>query len=601
MTAAPPQKNKEKQKNSRKILEANSIALMRRLVSEYLKPYTKKMILALFFMLIAAGMTAAIAGLMQPVLDDVLYGGKEGMIIPVAFALFIVFSLRGISTYLHTIFMNIIGQSIVADIQSQLFAKFMRMEMAFFNENPSGQLISRVVNDVTVVRSAVTDTLTNLGKSILTLIFLIAVMLYRDWQLTIAAFVVFPFLSFFVIYIGRRLRKTSKNIQSELGGLSDLLSQNFLGVRVVKAYGMEEKEVARVTQRMHAVRDLNIESVRLGSLSTPVNDVIVGLIVSLIITYGGYAVLNGHTTPGSLASFISAFILAYEPMKKLAKLNNNLQMGLGAAERIFDMLDRDIGVSDNRDAQELNADSIDIEFKDVSFVYANSDLKALNSISFKAKSGQVTALVGPSGGGKSTVLNLIPRFFDVSSGEINFNESNVGSFSQESLRQHIALVSQDITIFNDSVFENIRYGSPHATLDDVISAAKKAAAHDFIEGLEDGYETIVGEGGGKLSGGQKQRISIARAILRDAPILLLDEATSALDNESERLIQDALKALQKGRTTLVIAHRLSTIQDADQILVMNEGRIEEQGTHEALLSKNGLYASMYHNGVHVDA
>ncbi|MGH1404370.1 MAG: ABC transporter ATP-binding protein [Alphaproteobacteria bacterium] len=601
MPAAPPKNNTEKieqnQIDIKKSSRGKTFALVKRLLASYVHPYMGTMFLAIFFMAIASAMTAAIAALMQPVLDDVLYGGNESMIVPVAVTLSLVFAVRGITTYFHTILMNKVGQSIVADIQTHLFSHFMRMEMAFFHANPSGQLISRVVNDVTVVRGSVTGTLTGLGKSSLTLIFLIGVMFYRDWQLTLAAFIVFPLLSAFVIYIGHRLRKVSKNIQNELGSLSDLLSQAFQGIRIVKAYGMEEHEVEKVSRRIKKVRDLNIKSVQLGNLSTPVNDVMVGMIVSSIIIYGGYAALSGQTTPGNLASFISAFILAYEPMKKLARLNNSLQMGLGAAERIFNMLDRKPVVGDKDGATAFSSKAADITFKSVDFSYDTEELKALKGIEFNAPAGGVTALVGPSGGGKSTIMNLIPRFYDVDSGAIEIGGTDINDVTQESLRAHIALVSQDITIFNDTVLENIRYGSPDATDDEVLAAAKQAAAHDFILEFEEGYHTVVGEDGVKLSGGQRQRLSIARAMLRDAPILLLDEATSALDNESEKLVQGALKKLEKGRTTLVIAHRLSTVQDADQILVLNNGVIEERGTHGELLAmENGLYRSMHRSG-----
>lgn len=548
-------------------------------------------------MILAAGMTALIALLMQPVLDDVLYSKKAHMIAPVAIGIALTFGVRGICTYAHTIMMERIGHHIIADIQARLFGHFMSLDMAFFHSNPSGTLLSRVVNDVTVIRGMITTCMTGIGKSFFTLIFLICVMFYQDWKLALAAFTVFPLLSGFVIYIGRRLRKLSKSIQAELGSLTNLLSQTFQGMRLVRAYRMEDKEIERTSRAIHNVRDLNVKSSFVSSLSTPFNEVIVGIIFAMIIAYGGYEVIAGRTTPGHLASFIAAFSLAYEPMKKLARLNNTLQIGLGACERVFNIMDLRAMISDRDDAEILDSKRPDIVFDNVDFTYEGADLRALHGVSFTAKSGAVTALVGPSGGGKSTIMNLIPRFYDVNSGRILIDGHDVRDVTQSSLRGHIALVSQDITIFNDSVFENIRYGSPNATPDMVYEAAQQAAAHDFIKVLENGYDTVVGEQGVKLSGGQKQRISIARAILRDAPILLLDEATSALDNESEKLVQDALKRLEKGRTTLVIAHRLTTVQEADQILVLNRGTVEECGRHDDLLRRGGLYASMYQTGI----
>ncbi len=556
------------------------------------------MLVAILFMAVAAAMTALIAGLMQPVLDDVLYGGKESLIIPVSLGLAATFAVRGVSTYVHTVMMSKIGHHIVADIQNHLFSNFIRLDLAFFHKHDSGALLSNVINDVSVMRSSVTNTLTGLGKSLFTLIFLIGLMFYRDWKLTLAAFIVFPLLSVFVIYIGTKLRKLSKSIQSELGSLSGILSQTFRGIRLVKAYRMEDYEIEHTKKTVHVVRDLNVKSAQVSSISTPVNEIIVGLIFAAIIIYGGYEVIAGRTSPGHLASFIAAFTLAYEPMKKLAKLNNSLQTGLGATERVFAMIDETGTINNREDAKDLSTKRPEIKFDNVDFSYdGDTDIRALSSITFTAKPDQVTALVGPSGGGKSTVINLIPRFYDVVGGNITVDGQDIRDLTLKSLRDHIALVSQDITIFNDTVAANIGYGDTNASQESIIKAAKAAAAHEFIEKLENGYDTVVGESGIKLSGGQKQRISIARAILRDAPILLLDEATSALDNESEKLVQNALKSLQEGRTTLVIAHRLTTVQEADQIIVLDRGRIAEQGTHEDLLSMDKIYADMYKTGM----
>lgn len=538
-------------------------------------------------MALAAAMTAAFAKLIQPVLDDVLYGQKAEMILPIALATFGAFFIRGIATYIHTVVMMNVGQSIVADIQRDLFSRFMGLDLAFFYKNPSGQLVSRLVNDVQVIRIALTECMTGFGKSSLTLILLIAVMFHQDWRLASAAFVVLPFMAAFVIWVGRRLRKVSGKIQEETAHLSDFLSQVFHGVRLVKSYGMERHEEKRAGRVIEKVKKLTIKSVRVRNLSTPFNELLVGLAVFGIIAYGGYQVAGGATTPGTLMSFIAAFTLAYEPMKKLAKLNNTLQMGLGAAIRVYDMLDFYPSITDKPDAVPLAVRAPEIRFEAVSFHYAGAESAALDHISFTLPRGKVSALVGPSGSGKTTIMNLIPRFFDVTDGRVTIDGHDVRDVSIFSLRGHIALVSQDITIFDDTVFNNIAYGRAGASKDDVIRAARDAAADEFITLMPDGYDTRVGENGVMLSGGQRQRIAIARAILRDAPILLLDEATSALDNEAERAIQATLSRLQKGRTTLVIAHRLSTIQSADNILVLKGGTLVEQGTHGDLMRKNG--------------
>jgi len=571
--------------------------LVKRLAVTYLKPYIRPLVLAGFFMVITAASSAGMAGLMQPVMDDVFFSKQTDLIVPVALAMFAVFALRGISTYLHVILMGKTSQSIIADIQRDMFRHLMVLDLAFFHANPSGQLISRVINDVNIMRMAVTDTLTGLGKSLLTLVFLLIVMLYQDWKLTLVAFAIAPFVAGFMAYIGRRLRHISGKTQDELAGLSGILSQIFQGIRQVQAYGMEGHESEKSGKAINKVRNLNIKSIRVRNLSTPVNEIIVGVTFAGIIIYGGYQVAGGTSSPGELASFITAFAMAYEPVKKLAKLNNTLQVGLGAAERVFDMLDTQPNVQEKEDAVTLEETELEISFEQVEFQYEGNTIKALNKISFTALAGKVTALVGPSGGGKTTIINMIPRFYDVTAGVVSVNGQDVRDVSLQSLRSHIALVSQDITIFDDTVAANIAYGKIGATQEEIENAARAAAAHDFITKFPGGYDTSVGEDGVKLSGGQRQRIAIARAILRDAPILLLDEATSALDNESEKAVQEALIELERGRTTIVIAHRLSTVQSADQIIVLDQGQIIETGTHDSLLKNEGLYTKMHKAGL----
>lgn len=574
-----------------------TLYLVKRLLRNYLKPYMRSFLIALGLMAVAAAMTAGIAKLMEHVVDDVLAGDAPDTVVPVAAMVFAVFILRGLSTYGHTLMMNTIGQSIIADIQKEQFAKFMNLDLAFFHDVSTGELISRVTNDVSVMRTAITDSMTGLGKSTLTLLFLVAVMFYQDAGLALACFVIFPIAAGVVAWIGRRLRKLSGQLQDSIGGLSGMLSEIFQGIRQVKSYGMERYEIERSAVAIDKVKNINIKAARIGNMSTPVNEIMVGIVLFAIIIYGGYAIADGELTAGQLTSFLTAFIMAYEPMKKLSKLNNVLQTGLGATMRVFDILDTQPDIVDAPDAITLHAQSPVVAFEQAQFAYKDTDEKALHGISFEAKPGHVTALVGPSGGGKSTMINLITRFYDVTDGAITIDGHDIRTLTLSSLRGAIALVSQDITIFDDTVAANIRYGRQDASDADVQAAAQAAAAHDFISDFPEGYDTRVGEDGVKLSGGQRQRISIARAILKNAPILLLDEATSALDNESEKAVQGALKQLEKGRTTIVIAHRLSTIQGADQILVLDKGQIAEKGKHAALLKKDGLYAQMHKAGL----
>jgi len=573
--------------------KTKTLVLVRRILKEYVRPYYKLVALAALFMVTAAGLTAGFAAMIEPVIDDVMTKGETGRVWTLGLAVCAIFILRGLTTYQHTILMNRVGQYIVATIQEQLVGRFLGLDLAFFHQNPSGQLISRVVNDVNVMRTAVTDGITGIGKNLLTLIFLIGVMFYQDWVLTLVIFLVFPFTAIFIAWVGRRLRKMSGRIQEDMARLSDMLSQIFLGVRLVKAYNMEEHEQKRAQGAINKVRDLIIKSVQINNYATPVNETLIGLVIFGIIVYGGYKVAGGLTTAGELLSFITAFSMSYEPMKKLAKLNGAFQMGLGAADRVFAMMDLRPAVIESHQKIEKTYHQPDISFEAVEFQYQGETKKALNGVSFTLTGGTVTALVGVSGSGKTTIMNLIPRFYDPTAGRILMGYEDLRSLSLSSLRSNIALVSQDITIFDDTVWANIGYGRKGAYQDEIIKAAIAAEADDFIRRLPDGYDTKLGEEGLKLSGGQRQRIAIARAILRNAPVLLLDEATSALDNEVERAIQNTLSHLQKGRTTLVIAHRLTTVQNADQILVLEDGRVVERGKHDDLLARGGVYARLY--------
>lgn len=576
----------------------STYAILRPLIGKYMSPYWKQLGVAVFFMLIAAFSTALFAKLLQPILDSAMIGVQKNpetitVVYPLGLAILASFIVRGFATYLQTTHMNKISQHVVADIQRDVFSHFMSLDLSFFHNNRSGQLVSRVTNDVSVMRAAVSDSFIGIGYNFLTLVFLFGVMVWQDWELTLITLIAFPVASGLVVYLGRRLRKVSKSIQNQTAHLMGVLTQIFQGVRQVQAYGMEEHEKIKAGQAVNAVRDLNIKSVRIGNLSTPINETMVGLVTFAVIVYGGHRIAAGLLTPGELISFIAAFGLAYEPMKKLAKLNNSLQLGVGAAERVLDMMAQKPHILSAPNAVELSCTKPTITFDHITFSYEGQETPALNDISFEAHAGQVTALVGASGSGKSTLLNLLLRFYDPQQGKILIDGQSIQNLTIPSLRRHMALVSQDITIFDDTLAANIGYGNQNATMQDIIDAAKLAEAHKFIQEMPQGFNTIVGEHGVRLSGGQRQRIALARAIIRKAPILLLDEATSALDNESERLIQDSLQKLQKDKTTLVIAHRLSTIQNADQILVFDQGRIVEIGTHSQLLEKNGYYSRMH--------
>lgn len=577
----------------------SSLPLIRRLVSTYLLPYRGALALAVLFMVMGAGMTALFARLIQPVMDDVLANAgsnadARAMIVPIGLAIFSCFLVRGLASYGQAVQMARIGGWVIRDIQTDLFRRLVSQDLAFFNANPSGQLTSRMIADVNVMRAAAIDCLAGIGSSGLTLVLLCGVMIYQDWELSIIALAVLPLASGMVAYLGRRLRGISKRLQDQTALLVDRLGEVFSSIRHVKAYGMEDAETTRAATSIDDVRKSNVKAVRVGELLTPINEVLVGLAVLAIVVYGGFKIADGQTTAGALMSFIAAFALAYEPIKKLGKLNNILQMGLGGAERVFALMDQPPTITDRPDAKPLTlASPPTISFHHVGFTYAGVGAPTLNDIDIMCPSGKVTALVGPSGGGKTTLLNMVLRFYDVNTGSVLINGTDIRDLTLDSLRAHIALVSQDISIFNTSIRDNIAYGTRGATDDQIIAAAQDAAAHDFIAALPNGYDTVVGENGVLLSGGQRQRLAIARAMVRDAPILLLDEATSALDSESEKLVQSSLQRLESGRTTIVIAHRLSTVRHADQIVVIDGGRVVETGRHNDLIAAAGVYARLH--------
>jgi len=566
--------------------------LVRRLGRDYVWRYWPRMVMAFACMSVVAATTALNAWLMQPMLDRVFVAHDETLLYIIPAGVVALAVLKGFGGYAQSVLMTTIGQRIVADIQLGLFAKLMRADLAYFHANPTGGLMARFINDANMLRSAATMILAGIGKEAVTAAFLAALMFYQDWVLALIATIAFPLAVQPLSRIGRRMRRVSTNTQVEIGQFMTLLDQVFQGARHVKAYGMEEYEKSRAGAVIERLYRLVERAQRVRSISSPLMETLGGIAIAGVILYGGHQVVVGSRTPGAFFSFVTALLLAYQPLKSLANLSTSLQEGLAAAQRIFAVLDIEPEIQDRPGARALAITGGEIRFDAVRFQYASGGL-ALDDVSIAVPAGKTVALVGASGAGKSTILNLIPRFYDVAEGSVSIDGTDIRDATLASLRGAIALVSQEVSLFDDTVRANIGYGRLGADERDIVAAATAAAADVFIRALPKGYDTEVGEHGIKLSGGQRQRLAIARAMLKNAPILLLDEATSALDTESERHVQAALKQLMRGRTTLVIAHRLSTVVDADLIYVVDHGQIVERGSHAELLRHGGAYARLH--------
>ena len=551
-----------------------------------------RLVLAVFCMAIAAGSTAGLAYLMEPVLDQVFLEKDRTLLIVVPVAVIVIALIRGVATYGQAVLMAFVGQRVIADLQSRVFAHILRFDLAFFQDTASGRLVSRLTNDVNMMRNAVSNALTGMVKDSLTLLFLIGVMFEKDWKLALIACVVFPIALYPIAKIGRRMRRVSTSALNELGLFTARLNEAFQGARHVKAYNRESFEAARTDRLIESVFRLIFKQHRTRAVASPLMETLGGIFIAVLILYGGWQVIEGLLTPGAFFAFVTAMLLAFRPLKALANLNATLQEGLAASQRVFDLLDTEPNIVEAPDARPLRVAGGAIALDRVSFSYPNGT-PALRDVTLDIPAGETVALVGPSGAGKSTVLNLIPRFYDVDEGTVRIDGTDVREATIESLRGAVALVSQEAVLFDDTVRANIAYGRIDASDDEIATAARAAGAERFIAELPDGYDTVIGEHGVKLSGGQRQRLSIARAMLKDAPILLLDEATSALDAESERQVQDALRSLMQGRTTLVIAHRLSTVQEANRIYVLESGMLAETGTHRSLLAAGGVYARLH--------
>ena len=556
----------------------------------YMKPYWWRVVIAAVASTIFGAMDASFAYFIEPILRKIFVSKDMVVFSILPVIIVILFLIRGICKFLNEYFMRTAGELAIQDIRKEIYNKSLFLGLRFFGRHKTGSLMSRVMNDVAQMQNGIGGIISGIFRDGLGVVGLLAVIFYRNWQLAIISFMVIPATIYPSQLIGKKIKQASREAQAQAGDLTAIVQETYSGIKVVKAFALESFLVDKFKMANDNLYSWMRKSIKYNGLSSPIMEVVTSFGIAAVVLFGGMKVMSSAMTATEFFSFITAMALVYSPVKKLNGSYYEAQRCLGAAERVFEIVDQKPEIIDSPNAVTLEVVSGKIEFESVSFDYDGNDV--LKNISITADKGEVVALVGPSGAGKTTLVSLIPRFYDVSSGCVLIDSIDVRDISRTSLMSKIALVDQETILFNETISNNIRYGNPYATDGDIESAARAAFAHDFIMEMPDGYQTQIGDRGVRLSGGQRQRICIARAILKNAPILILDEATSALDTESEQMVQQALDNLMSNRTTFVIAHRLSTVLHADKIMVMEHGQIVECGNHEELLLANGLYSRL---------
>ena len=564
-----------------------------RLWKEYTERMKFKILLAIFYSLIVAGSTASIAWLLDPAIEKLFVERDQSLLIIIPVFIVIAFSMKGIFLYLSKTTMVTVGEDLKAIITADMAKKFITADTDYIDEKHTGKFISNLTFDTGLISNLISTTVLNLFKDSFTLIGLLIVMFLQNWKLSLIAIIMIPLAAIASKSLGKRIGKVSTEAQEESGHLVTHLIEVFKNHKLIKIFQKEKNEQKRVNTFINNLRDKSKKISFIFVRATPIMETLTGIMIAVLIWYSGMLMVQGELKINNFFSFLAAMMLAYQPVRSLATISMGASQGLSAAKRIFPILDIQNKVSEKENSTELKVKKGDITFKNVTFKYKTSSGEILKSINLKIIGGKMNALVGQSGAGKSTVLNLIPRFFNCTDGDILIDNQSINDVTVESLRKNISLVSQDTTLFDDTIKNNIAYANSVATDDEIISASKEALAHDFIEKLPKKYNTQIGEDGVRISGGEKQRLSIARAILKKTPIILLDEATSSLDADTEDKIQKGLNYLTKDKTTLVIAHRLSTILNSEKIFVLNEGEVVAEGKHEELLKSSHIYKNFY--------
>ncbi|MBD5397898.1 lipid A export permease/ATP-binding protein MsbA [bacterium] len=584
---------KDKNKDKAKL----NLRILRRIWREHTKKYIWALIGAMVLTAFTAGTEAFSVSLLKPIFDTGFIDQNSKVLIMLCLQIIGLYFLKGWLYFSQTLILSHISTKTVQSIQQRVFSHLMKLDMSYFNKNSSGQMLSRIINDCNSITNIAINFITNIFKDLITCVAMFALMIYYSWKMCLVVFVFFPIGAIAISIIVRKTKNISVKSTQKSADFISLLSESLQNVKIIKSYCMEKFEANRIKNILNIMFQFQMKTVKLTTMSTPVIEILSGFVMAGIIIFGGWQISNGYLTTGGFVTFLGAWVSVYKPLKSLLHFRVQLQTALVSAERVYEIIDTKPAIKDIDGAIDLKDVKGDIEFKNVSFEYENGK-PIIKNLNMKIPHGKTVALVGASGGGKTTIVNLIPRFFDVTSGEILIDGININKYTQKSLRENTSLVSQEVILFDDTIRNNIAYGKgekeyENVSDEEIISASKNANAYDFITSMNEGYETRIGEKGVRLSGGQKQRISIARAIIKNAPILLLDEATSALDTESEFEVQTALDNLMKNRTTIVIAHRLSTIKNADMIYVIEKGEIVESGNHNELLQKNGEYAKLY--------